>query len=196
MSNTKYLSCAETAKLVRAALKEAFPGVKFSVKSSTYAGGASINVSYTDGPSASQVEGITSAFQGSYFDGMTDYKGSNYNSLDGQPVRFGADFIFVNRKFTAPLLTGVVVDVCNKYGFDNEILIDGGGQYFGAYIKEVGPNADSLARGFAPQDIDRIIRQAASEYSMDDAAESATLARVAFLGDDGYGYGAVGRLAA
>ena len=196
MSNTKYLSCAETAKLVRAALKEAFPGVKFSVKSSTYAGGASINVAYTDGPSASQVEGITSAFQGSYFDGMTDYKGSNYNSLDGQPVRFGADFIFVNRKFTAPLLTGVVVDVCNKYGFDNEILIDGGGQYFGAYIKEVGPNADSLARGFSTQDIDRIIRQAASEYSMDDAAESATLARVAFMGDDGYGYGAVGRLAA
>lgn len=196
MSNTKYLSCAETAKLVRAALKEAFPGVKFSVKSSTYAGGASINVAYTDGPSASQVEGITSAFQGSYFNGMTDYKGSNYNSLDGQPVRFGADFIFVNRKFTAPLLTGVVVDVCNKYGFDNEILIDGGGEYFGAYIKEVGPNADSLARGFAPQDIDRIIREAANKYSMDDAAESATLARVAFLGDDGYGYGAVGRLAA
>lgn len=196
MSDTKYLSCAETAKLVRAALKESFPGVKFSVKSSTYAGGASINVAYTDGPSASQVEGITSAFQGSYFDGMTDYKGSNYNSLDGQPVRFGADFIFVNRKFTAPLLTGVVVDVCNKYGFDNEILIDGGGQYFGAYIKEVGPNADSLARGFDTRDIDRIIRQAASEYSMDDAAESATLARVAFMGDDGYGYGAVGRLAA
>lgn len=196
MSDTKYLSCAETAKLVRTALKEAFPGVKFSVKSSTYAGGASINVAYTDGPSASQVEGITGAFQGSYFDGMTDYKGSNYNSLDGQPVRFGADFIFVNRKFTAPLLTGVVVDVCNKYGFDNEILIDGGGQYFGAYIKEVGPNADSLARGFDTRDIDRIIRQAASEYSMDDAAESATLARVAFMGDDGYGYGAVGRLAA
>ena len=196
MSETKYLSCAETAKLVRAALKEAFPGVKFSVKSSTYAGGASINVAYTDGPSASQVEGITNAFQGSYFDGMTDYKGSNYNTLDGQSVRFGADFIFVNRKFTAPLLTGVVVDVCNKYGFDNEILIDGGGEYFGAYIKAVGPNADSLARGFAPQDIDRIIRKAASEYSMDDAAESATLARVAFLGDDGYGYGAVGRLAA
>ena len=196
MSDTKYLTCAETAKLVRAALKEAFPGVKFSVKSSTYAGGASINVAYTDGPSVSQVEGIAKAFQGAYFDGMTDYKGSNYNSLDGQPVRFGADFIFVNRKFTAPTLTGIVVDACNYYGFDNEILIDGGGEYFGAYIKAVGPNADSEARGFTTFDIDRIIRQRASEFSMDDAAESATLNRVAFLGDDGYGYGAVGRLAA
>jgi hypothetical protein len=196
MSNREYLSCAETAKLVRAALKEAFPGVKFSVKSSTYAGGASINVAYTDGPSASQVEGIAKAFQGSYFDGMTDYKGSNYNSLDGQQVRFGADFVFVNRKFTAPTLTGIVVDVCNKYGFDNEILIDGGGEYFGAYIKAVGPNADSEARGFTTYDIDRIIREAASKFSMDDAAESATLNRVAFLGDDGYGYNSIGRLAA
>jgi hypothetical protein len=193
---TTYLSCADTAKLVRAALKETFPGVKFSVRSSVYSGGASIDVSYTDGPSASQVEAVAQAFQGAYFDGMTDYKGSNYNTLDGQAVRFGADFIFVKRNFTAPTLTGVVVQVCNYYGFDNEILIDGGGQYFGAYIKAVGPNADSLARGFDTRDIDRIIRDAASKYSMNDSAPSATLARVAFAGDDGYGYNSVGRLAA
>lgn len=192
----KYLTCAETAKLVRAALKEAFPGVKFSVRSSVYAGGASINIEYTDGPSASQVEGIAQAFQGAYFDGMTDYKGCNYNTLDGEQVRFGADFIFVKRNFTAPTLTGIVVQVCNYYGFDNEILIDAGGQYFGAYVKEVGPNADSEARGFTKYDIERLIREAASKYSMDDAAESKTLARVAFLGDDGYGYNSVGRLAA
>jgi hypothetical protein len=193
---TTYLSCADTAKFVRAALKETFPGVKFSVKSSVYAGGASINIAYTDGPSASQVEAVAQAFQGAYFDGMTDYKGRNYNTLDGQAVRFGADFIFVKRNFTAPTLTGVVVQVCNYYGFDNEILIDGGGQYFGAYIKAVGPNADSLARGFDTRDIDRIIRDAASKYSMNDSAPSATLARVAFAGDDGYGYNSVGRLAA
>ena len=39
----EYLTCAETAKLVRSALKAAFPGVKFSVCSSTYSGGASID---------------------------------------------------------------------------------------------------------------------------------------------------------
>ena len=42
---TKYFTCAETAKLIRQSLKEAFPGVKFSVRSSTYSGGASIDVS-------------------------------------------------------------------------------------------------------------------------------------------------------
>jgi hypothetical protein len=195
MSN-QYFSCAETAKLVRAALKESFPGVKFSVRSSVYSGGASINVNYVDGPSYDQVKRVVGMFEGSYFDGMTDYKGSNYGSLDGQEVRFGADFIFVNRKFTAPILTGAASEVLNKYGLDNEVVIDSGGQYSGAYIKSVGANADSLARGFSQYDIERLINQAASAYSANDAAESATLARVAFLGDDGYGYGAVGRIAA
>jgi hypothetical protein len=196
MSNTQYLSCAETAKLVRAALKESFPGVKFSVKSSTYAGGASINVAYVDGPTAAQVEAVAKVFQGAYFDGMTDYKGSNYNSLDGQPVRFGSDFVFVSRRFTAPVLTGSVVETCNYYGFDNEILIDGGGEYFGAYVKAVGPNADSEARGFTTFDIERRIRENASKVSLVATQESATLARVAFQGDDGYGYNSVGRMAA
>ena len=191
---TTYISCADTAKLVRAALKESFPGVKFSVKSSVYAGGASINVSYIDGPCGGQVEAVAKAFQGAYFDGMTDYKGSNYNTLDGQAVRFGADFIFVNRKFTFNTLFAVVNQVCNYYGFANQVVIKDNG--FGAYINEIGADADSLARGFDTRDIDRIIRDACSKYSMDDSAPSATLARVAFAGDDGYGYNSVGRLAA
>jgi hypothetical protein len=36
----------------------------------------------------------------------------------------------------------------------------------------------------------------AHNHSMVDTVKSATLARVGFLGDDGYGYGAVGRIAA
>ncbi|WP_180273430.1 LPD29 domain-containing protein [Pseudomonas amygdali] len=33
---TRYLTCAETAKLVRKSLKEAFPDAKFSVRGNTY----------------------------------------------------------------------------------------------------------------------------------------------------------------
>jgi hypothetical protein len=192
----QYLSCADTAKLVRAALKESFPGVKFSVRSSVYSGGASINVGWVDGPNADQVKGIVSAFEGSYFDGMTDYKGSNYGSLDGQEVRFGADFIFVNRQITAPFLTRAASFVLNYYGLDNEVVIDCGGKYTGAYIKSVNNLPASQARGFDAYKIQCMVMDEASKYSLDDAAESATLARVGFLGDDGYGYGAVGRIAA
>ena len=71
---TTYLSCAETAKLVRKALKENFSSQKFSVRSSTYAGGASIDVSWTNGIPSDEVNKICSQFNGSGFDGMVDYR--------------------------------------------------------------------------------------------------------------------------
>jgi hypothetical protein len=71
---TTYLSTAETAKLVRKALKAAFPGVKFSVRSSEYAGGSSISVRYTDGPRSSKVDAVAGQYAGADFDGMIDLK--------------------------------------------------------------------------------------------------------------------------
>jgi hypothetical protein len=72
MSDKSYLGCAETAKLVRVALKREFPGVKFSVKSSVYSGGASINIDWLDGPTTSAVDKIGKQFAGGRFDGMID----------------------------------------------------------------------------------------------------------------------------
>jgi hypothetical protein len=43
---TKYLTTAETAALIRTALRDTFPGVKFSVRSKVYSGGSSISVNY------------------------------------------------------------------------------------------------------------------------------------------------------
>jgi|SRR5579859_4473767 len=70
----RYLTCAETAKLIRLALKREFPGQKFSVRSHVYAGGASINVDWTDGPTDDAVSAVTSAYSGAGFDGMIDLK--------------------------------------------------------------------------------------------------------------------------
>lgn len=77
----RYLSCAETAKLLRAALKRAFPGIKFGVRSSTYSMGASIYVSYTDGPSDERVKDLCNTFCGKNFDGMIDMAVSNTHWL-------------------------------------------------------------------------------------------------------------------
>ena len=117
----EWITCADTAKLVRGALKRAFPDVKFSVRSDTYAGGASIRVRWTDGPTSEQVDAVTGAYAGADFDGMIDLKvsvqrwlhpdgtvtlahreGTNgsFVELIGDPigpaarlVRFGADFV-------------------------------------------------------------------------------------------------------
>lgn len=97
---TRYISTADTAKLIRQALKEAFPGVKFSVRSDTYSGGSSIRVRWTDGPNDAQVSDIAQTFCGGYFDGSIDYKGSIYHMIDGELVHFGADFVFTNRDYS------------------------------------------------------------------------------------------------
>jgi hypothetical protein len=68
----KYLSCAETAKLVRTALKKKFPGVKFSVRSDVYSGGASIDVSWVLGPTTKEVDKVAGQYESADFDGSID----------------------------------------------------------------------------------------------------------------------------
>jgi len=77
----RYMSVTETAKLVRAALKHAYPDVKFSVRSDKYSMGASIDVKWTDGPSENAVDRVVSAFKGSNFDSMIDLKTSHTSWL-------------------------------------------------------------------------------------------------------------------
>lgn len=192
----KYINVVDTAKLIRSALKESFPSIKFKVTSKSYAGGASININYVNGPTQKQVESVVKVFEGSYFDGMQDYKGQNYANLDGEEVMFGANFVFVNRKFTSDFLTGIVCDVCNEYKFDNKVSIYVSNYDQSASVNEVAPHDDSAKRGFGPYDIVRLIYQKVGETSLCATEQSKTLARVYSMGDDGYGYGCVGRLAA
>jgi Large polyvalent protein associated domain 29 len=98
----RYLTCAETAKLLRAQLKRDFPGQKFSVRSDTYAGGASIRVRWTDGPKRADVDKVCQLYAGASFDGMIDLKSYHTSWLrdeEGEPqeVHFGADFVFTDR---------------------------------------------------------------------------------------------------
>jgi Large polyvalent protein associated domain 29 len=94
-STVRFLTCAETAVEVRHALREQFPGVKFSVRTSVYSGGAAIRVRWTGGPSVREVEAAADQFQRSDFDGMTDSTTMRPAAiLRGERVKFGADFIF------------------------------------------------------------------------------------------------------
>jgi len=72
MSDSKYLTAAETAKIVRKVLKREFPEITFGVTSETYSGGASISVQWIDGPTEKQVMAHIGVFAGKGFDGMID----------------------------------------------------------------------------------------------------------------------------
>jgi len=115
----KYFTTAETAKLIREALKESFSGIKFSVKSKNYSGGSSITIDWTDGPTEKEVQSISNKFEAATFDGMTDYKGGKVHIYNGEQVHFGADFIFTIRH-VSPELTMIALNlVAQEYGTMN-----------------------------------------------------------------------------
>lgn len=90
-----YETTAQTAKKVRKALKEAFPGTKFSVRSH----GGSIRVSWIDLPTDYEVETITNKFTSTTFDGMEDLATIHGYIMDGIHY-IGADYIFTERKLS------------------------------------------------------------------------------------------------
>jgi hypothetical protein len=69
---------ARAAKMIRAELRAAFPGVTFRVRSDSFAGGNSVDVSWTDGPLTDAVNAIVKKYQYGNFNGMEDiYEYSN-----------------------------------------------------------------------------------------------------------------------
>jgi hypothetical protein len=92
-------TAAQTAQKIRKVLKSAFPGVKFSVTSSSYSMGSSVYVSWTDGPFSSQVNEILNQFSSGSFDGMQDMYISTGYEWKGQIVR-GAKYINHDRQLS------------------------------------------------------------------------------------------------
>jgi len=134
-----FVSCTDTAKLIRKALKARFPSQKFSVRSDQYSGGASIDVSWTDGPTEKLVESIVGRFAGSTFDGMQDLKEYHHSEvttelrmlakrakveLPGDPVHFGADFVFTRRKFTPSFLERVIAEIGERFHTPDRPTVD------------------------------------------------------------------------
>lgn len=105
------ISGKDTSKLIKTTLSSRFPGVKFSVRYHSYAGGSSINIYWTDGPTTQEVDEARAGFEGADFDGMTDMKSYNESVLMNLPealnpsggpalVDFRPDFIFTNRELS------------------------------------------------------------------------------------------------
>ncbi len=191
MTERKYIDVTGTAKLIRKALKESFPGVKLSVRSERYAGGSSINVSWTDGPTKPQVEHVAGAFEGSYFDGMIDYKGSRYHKLDGERVHFMADFIFCNRSHTDKAICSAIIKAAMEYGTKNLPTVE---DFKQGYCLSLGPMSDEHETFWSWSNIIHRTMEETDRYGQPLEDEppavtpqpSVTLARVEFDGSDNY----------
>lgn len=92
-----YEDVTDTAKRVRAALKEAFPGVKFSVRCDRSSMSASIDVSWLNGPLQAQVERVVGKFRSTGPMDMSDYVPIRTHELDGKLIVFGAKYVSTHR---------------------------------------------------------------------------------------------------
>jgi hypothetical protein len=192
-----YLPAPAVAALLRQCLKEAFPGQRFSVTSD-----GSLNVRWTDGPTAEQVERIAGTFAGSYFDGMIDYRGSLYHSLDGRRVSFGCDFVFCSRDFSRDALDMGAGAICAHFNSNQApATIEGDGPYWKV---TANPDFSGACPGQFPGEVRLMLPpNDASGWQSGEARHalgawyiharpvevqpSPTFQRVAVLGSDGYG---------
>jgi hypothetical protein len=114
-SQITYVSASDTAKLIRADLKDVFTGVKFSVRTKSYSGGASIRVCWQDGPTVEEVETVTNRYTGSTFDGMQDLREPVYHTVKGKTVQYGASCIITARYLSLDFLAPIVQRVAETY---------------------------------------------------------------------------------
>jgi hypothetical protein len=101
------------AKNVRIELARAFPGVKFSVKTSRFSGGDSLRVSWTDGPTSGQVDEIVGKYSAGSFDGMQDlytYERNAWTDAFGD-----AKYVSVTRNYSAAAVESVLRTLRAKY---------------------------------------------------------------------------------
>ena len=181
---TDYISQTEGNKMIRKVLKESFPGVKFSVRTS----GGSTNITWTDGPNADQVETLTSVFEGSYFDGMIDYQGSRYAWLDGREVHFMVSFIFTHREASVELETKIISRIANEYNIDASVD-DIRTEYHQGSLYDKTPWGEPVS-GMSPHSLQSTIGRAIAKHTLCPFPQkSEFLYRVAFKGADGYGAG-------
>jgi Large polyvalent protein associated domain 29 len=118
------IDLVEVAKMVRAELRREFPGVTFRVRSRRYSMGCSIDVSWTDGPTSRQVEGLVGPMQGADFDGMVDLKTYRDPTLvakdDGsyELRKYGVDYIMCHRSESAAVLRKLAHEVAEYAALD------------------------------------------------------------------------------
>ncbi len=110
------------AKNIRIQLQKHFPEVKFSIKSKRFAGGDSISVSWTDGPTHDEVAAITGKYEEGHFNGMNDCYEYNQDEVFSD-VFGGAKYVHSRREVSDNLL----IQAAGEMGYKDAVPDDRGG---------------------------------------------------------------------
>ncbi len=132
---------AQAAKRIRLELKDAFPGIKFSVRTKVYSMGNSIDISWTNGPTDKAVDAIVKKYEYGRFDGMTDSSSVEMTVVslpNGEVANLGgAKHVFTHREISEDIIDRAQVDVCGLNsvefkGSDTPVLGNNGKAEFNA----------------------------------------------------------------
>jgi len=103
------------AKAIRVVLKKAFPKTKFSVTSSSFSMGNSVDISWQDGPAQKDVDALVEKYQYGHFNGMEDiYEYSNSRQDIPQ-----AKYVSVNRRMSEYVRDAKKLELVAKHGIEN-----------------------------------------------------------------------------
>lgn len=100
---------------LRTELKRNFPGVKFSVRYTSFSGGDKITVKWQDGPKSEQVQAIAGKYQHSHADDSGDYwdyDPNEFNKLFG-----GAKYVMVTREMSESVAAALTAEVLEALPF-------------------------------------------------------------------------------
>lgn len=99
---TRKIETKDVAKIARKILKEAFPGLTFSVKSENSTHTPVLRIQWQDGPTEQQVEGYLDRLCGSYYDcSGIDHRRKSRNALmNGESVSFQPWMISYTRSYS------------------------------------------------------------------------------------------------
>lgn len=106
---------AQCAKAIRKDLKIAFPNIKFSVRSSNFAGGNAVDISYDNWVPTEQIQSIVSKYKYGTFDWMTDCY--NYDNRDDSIPQ--SKYVMVHRNITNDIRQTEKEQLANSYGIKN-----------------------------------------------------------------------------
>ncbi|MGF1489497.1 MAG: LPD29 domain-containing protein, partial [Prochloraceae cyanobacterium] len=125
---SEYISVTETAKIIREQLKKAFPKkdypvLKFSVKCHQYSMGASIDITWIDGPSKKEVEALTNRFEGKKYNIEEDLAESRYDNWKGMKIRWGSDYINCCRNTSKQFLERLLQHFREQKNFSAQVEI-------------------------------------------------------------------------
>jgi hypothetical protein len=106
---------AQCASEIRKELKTLFPGVAFTVRSSNFSMGDSVDVGWVDGPTDTEVGKVIKKYQYGSFDGMIDLY-EYTNTRDDIPQ---AKYVQSNRNISKEAYFVIRRDLAKRFGIKN-----------------------------------------------------------------------------